>query len=53
VDGATKETVFAAVRISAAAGIKAQRSITSEKLLYRYADLPQRLQFIFGQSCFK
>jgi hypothetical protein len=52
VEGATYETVFPAVQISAAAGDKAQWSTTSEKLLYQYAELPQRVQFVFGQNCF-
>jgi hypothetical protein len=53
VEGATYETVFPAVQISPAAGVRAQWSTTSEKLLYRYAELPPRGQFVFGLNCFK
>jgi hypothetical protein len=54
VKGATTyEIVFPAVQISTVAGVEAQWSTTSEKLLHRYAELPQREQFIFGQNCFK
>jgi hypothetical protein len=53
VEGATYDIVFLAIQISTAAGVKAQWSTTSKKLLYWYAELPQRVQFIFGQNCFK
>jgi hypothetical protein len=49
VEGATDEIVFPAVQISTAAGVKAQRSTTSEELLYRYAELPQRVQFFLDK----
>jgi hypothetical protein len=52
VEGATYEIVFPSAQISTAAGVKAQWSTTSEKLLYQYAELPQRVQFVFEQNCF-
>jgi hypothetical protein len=53
VEGATYEIVFLAVKISTAAGVKAQWSTTSEKILYRYAELPQRVHFVLEQNYFK
>jgi hypothetical protein len=51
VEGATYELVFLAIQISTAAGVKAQWSTTLEKFLYRYAELPQRVQFVLWQNC--
>jgi hypothetical protein len=53
VEAATYVIVFPAEQIATAAGVKAQWSTTVEKLFYRYAELPQRVQFVFGQNCFK
>jgi hypothetical protein len=46
-------TVFLAVQISFASGVKAQCSTMLDRLFYQYPEPPRRAQFVFGHNCFQ